>query len=157
MSVIDTLITDRTSADATRWRQLKNKGFAAMTAAERAEWLGAMKGTYDYTDRNRVGEAIAYLAGLLNGYGYPVTVTPKTDWVMNEVPTPEQLTKYLDDVGIIKAAFYGATELPADMDGLTVAEANAIETLLVEIDTYINNMVAAFVYCGEIYSGEEYP
>ncbi|NCB51342.1 MAG: hypothetical protein EOM54_05610 [Clostridia bacterium] len=158
-TIIDTLITDRVAADSARVTALEAKGFAAMTAAEQAEWLGKMKGAYDYIDLNRVGQAISCLAGLLNGYGYSASVSPKTDWTADDFDSfhATEAAKYLSDLGIIKAAFYGTTKLPADMDGLTVTEANAIETLLVEIETYINNMVAAFNYCGEIYCGEAYP
>ena len=38
MSVIDTLITDRTEADVQRWSSLKAKGWAAMTSAEQQEF-----------------------------------------------------------------------------------------------------------------------
>lgn len=44
MSVIDTLVTDRTAADVTRWRVLREKGLAGMTTDELTEWLAGMKG-----------------------------------------------------------------------------------------------------------------
>ena len=34
------LITDRTEKDVHRWRELRDKGWAAMTAEEQAEWMG---------------------------------------------------------------------------------------------------------------------
>lgn len=37
-TIIVTLVTDRTQADVERVRELAMKGFAAMTAAEQAEW-----------------------------------------------------------------------------------------------------------------------
>ena len=46
MTIIDALVTDRTA--------------------------GAY---YNASDLNRVGEAMQYVAGLLNGYGYAVSVT----------------------------------------------------------------------------------
>ena len=49
-TIIDTLVTDRTQADVERVRELAAKGFAAMTAAERAEWLAGMKGAYNAAD-----------------------------------------------------------------------------------------------------------
>jgi hypothetical protein len=45
-TIIDTLITDRTQADVARAEELSAKGFAAMTANERAEWLAGMKGAW---------------------------------------------------------------------------------------------------------------
>lgn len=155
-TIIDTLVTDRSAVDVTRAKILESKGYSALTAADRAEWDSAIKGAYDYLDMNRVGEAIAFLAEQLIGYGYAVDAAPKTDWTLGYEPTSEELTQYLAAINTIKTAFYGTVALPADMDGLTAAEANAIEALLVEIETLINNMVAAFRYCGEIYCGEEY-
>jgi hypothetical protein len=155
-TIIDTLVTDRSAVDVARAKILETKGYSALSAAEKAEWDSAINGAYDYIDMNRVGEAVAYLAEILNGYGYAVNVAPKTDWTLGYEPSSEKLTQYLAAINTIKTAFYGTTELPADMDGLTVAEANAIETLLIEIDTYINDMVAAFRYCGELVCGEEY-
>ena len=124
MSVIDTLTTNRTG------------------------------GGYHLTDLNRVGEAVQYLAGLLAGYGYPVDVSPKTDWTQADFIRASDAAQYLADVQALKAAFYGATALPSTMDGLTVAGANNIERLLREIYTHIQHMIADWIYSGEIYSGE---
>ena len=62
MSVIDTLVTDRTEADVSRYSELRDKGWAEMTAAERAEWAAGMKGAYNpNSDMNRVASAMSYL------------------------------------------------------------------------------------------------
>lgn len=153
MSIIDTLITDRSSTDVMRWKYLRDKGWDNMSSTERTEWLGAMKGAYDYTDLNRIGEAVAYLAALLNEYGYSVTVSPKTDWAMGDIPQAEDMEQYLADVEALKAAFYGTTALPATMTGLTAEAANNIETLLQEIETNIKRMTAAFRHCGTTVCG----
>ncbi len=52
MSIIDTLITDRTRSDY-----------------------------YNITDLNRVGQAMRYVAARLRACGFDVVVTPRTDWV----------------------------------------------------------------------------
>lgn len=76
MTVIDTLITDRTQADETRAEQLAAKGWAAMTTAEREEWLAGPKGAYNATDLNRVTAAIEYLNDKLSSYGYATGYSP---------------------------------------------------------------------------------
>lgn len=76
MSVIDTLITDRTQADVDRAEALAVKGWARMTAAEREQYI-TTKGLYRATDMNRVGEAVMSIATHLIQYGYSVTVSPK--------------------------------------------------------------------------------
>ena len=70
MSIIDTLITDRTQADVNRVLTLSAKGWAAMTAAEREEFEAGMKGSYNATDLNRVNAAMEYLDTRLKAMGY---------------------------------------------------------------------------------------
>ena len=71
MSIIDELITDRTQSDVTHWKELHDKGWVGMTDEEKAEWnTASMKGAYNYTDLNRVVEAMDYLNNLFAGYGY---------------------------------------------------------------------------------------
>lgn len=74
MSIIDTLITDRTQSDITRWRALHDKGWAGMTADEKAEWSAGMKGAYNATDLNRVNEALIYLRDLFGGFGFSADI-----------------------------------------------------------------------------------
>lgn len=66
MSVIDDLIYDRTQADVDRVYELKGKilagGLSALTDAEKTEYMAGMKGAYNYTDLNRVGQAVSYIA-----------------------------------------------------------------------------------------------
>ena len=65
MSIIDTLIVDRTQADVEEVRRIRNKilsgGLSSLTSAERTAWLGGMKASYNYMDLNRVGEAVNFL------------------------------------------------------------------------------------------------
>lgn len=68
MSVIDTLVTDRTLADVQRANELAAIGYRNMTAEQKAEWDGPLKGRYDIaTDLNRVSAACAYLYELFTG------------------------------------------------------------------------------------------
>lgn len=151
------LITDRTQADVDRVKALAKKGWAGMTDAENAEWSAGLKGAYNATDLNRVGSAVSYVAGRLNSCGLALTVSPKIDWMVRDIPTPAQMAAYLADVGKIRAALavYGTTpETPADMEKLTYIEANNIEQILLDVDALVTNMSAAYYYTGELYSGE---
>lgn len=161
-TVIDTLIYDRTQADVNRVFILKNKiltkGLNALSAEEKAEYMAGMKGAYNASDLNRVGQAIAYIADLLNGYGYSVQVYPKTDWAIGDIPTPAQLQQYLSDVAALRAGLKllpTTPEVPADMEGLTVQEANDIEQILVDIDALLSIMATTFIPCGEALCGED--
>lgn len=159
-SMLD-LITDRTQADVARVLYLaslwdEEAGWTG-TPAELAEWMGGLRGAYNAVDLNRVGEAVAYIADRLTGCGCAVAVSPKTDWAMADIPTPAQLTAYLADVAAIRAVLAVLPTTPAvpgDMIKLTHQEANAIEQILVDVDTLISNMELAWYYCGDLYAGE---
>ena len=160
MSIIETLITNRTQADIAAQEALEAKIKAkTATAAEVSEYyLGQSRGSYNATDLTRVGEALIYLAERLTKLGYPVTVNPKTNWTKTESPTPAQLTQYLGFVQKIRnvlPVFSDTPQVPADISNdMTLEDANDIEKILVDIDALIKNMNAAFYYSGELYAGE---
>ena len=182
------LITDRTQADVDRVKKLRAKGWRAMTAAERTEFLLPLKGAYNSTDLNRVEHAarrladqLALLPQELRQYAadkqvafepgfdvpYPPTqIETKTDWTVQDIPTPSDMARYLGNVKTLRAMLdYATAVLPDSMDGLTYTGANAIEQalegLFVAIVDFrllkqglIDNSAAAFLYSGEIYGGE---
>lgn len=114
MSIIDTLITDRTG------------------------------GPYGVTDLNRVGQAVNYVAELLISAGYSVPVNPKTDWSTLDVPCESSMARYLQDIETIRsilAVLESTPETPPDMDSLTVQEANDIEKILVDVHFLTDNFL----------------
>lgn len=151
------LITDRTQADVDRVRQLTQKGFGNMTADEKAEWLNGLKGAYNASDLNRVGAAVAYVAGRMAEYGYVVSVKPRQDWRVTDIPMQENMTAYLADVAALRAALTVAAdtpEVPKSMEQLTWKGANDIEKILMDVNELLTRMAAAWFYSGEIYAGE---
>lgn len=172
MNVIDTLVTDRTQAHVTRLAQLSAKGWERMTENERHEWTFgnetidwadgeritcldgdvlvdgvSNKGAYNAIDLNRVGEAMLYLKSRYDVFGYAAPISPKTDWTLEDIPTPEQLKRYLDDVSALRKAMElppTTPSVPPDMDGLTAEEANDIERILTDIETTLLQVAAAF-------------
>lgn len=157
MSVIDTLVTDRTEADVSRYSELRDKGWAAMTAAERAEWVAGMKGAYNASDLNRVASAMSYLSQRFASAGYSVPVSSPTDWANGDIPRKDDLDTYLDDLRRIRAALAvmdTTPSAPESMDYLTWAKANDIEKILVDVDDALGRLLLSPFYSGEIYSGE---
>ena len=169
-------ITDRTQQDVAYVQQLASKLIAGTaTDFEKAEWNSTLlKGAYNYTDLNRVTAAMEYLKLRLEQYGYTVpgyqrfkvqhSVTGvSTDaeydpylWYEFDWPTPETLTIYLLNVSAIRAVL-NVTEstpnVPNDMLGLMVKEANDIEVILMDVYRQINVMTTTFISCGEALSG----
>lgn len=157
MSIIDTLITDRTQADVDRVLALSAKGWAGMSPEERAEWSAGLKGAYNASDLNRVREAMEYLAGVFGAYGYAVSLQVMPTWSDSDIPTEAQMTAYLANLSALRgaAAVLPTTPaVPADMALLTYIEANNIEQILTDIDQLLTNAAAAWYYSGDLFSGE---
>lgn len=151
------LITDRTQADVDYAARLNAAGWDGMTADERTAWTLGLKGTYNAADLNRVGNAVNYVAGRLEGAGYSVPVNPKIDWLESDIPTYSDMEIYLNNVEIIRGTLTVPTatpEVPEDMEGLTYEEANDIERILLAVDAMITNMINAYFYSNEIVCGE---
>lgn len=157
MSIIDTLITDRTSADVQLWQTLKALGWAGMSPAQQAQWSAGLRGAYNATDLNRVQDAMEYLAGVFASYGYAVSLQPMPTWSVGEIPTEAQMGVYLANVAALRAVLdmpSTTPEVPANMALLTYIEANNIEQILTDIDQLLTNAAAAWFYSGEVYCGE---
>ena len=152
------LITDRTQADVDRVAQLAARVSAGTaTDAEKTEWATDLKGAYNASDLNRVGAAVAYVAGRLNGYGYYVSVSPKQDWTANDIPTAGQMATYIQDVAALRgtiAVMDSTPPTPESASGLTWQEANNIEQIILDVDELLTRMAAAWFYSGDLFSGE---
>ena len=151
------LIMDRTAADVERYLTLRNKGFANLTSAERTEWLLPMKGAYNYTDLNRVEEAVQYVASRLRERGYRVDIAEAKVWTMSSVPTLADMNQYLNNVSVIRSAFatFATTpQAPSSIVGFTYKEANDIEQIIFDVDKLLDNMMSVWFFSGDLYSGE---
>lgn len=150
------LITDRTQADVDCVRQLAAKGWAAMTAEERAAWNGGLKGAYNASDLNRVGSAVEYVANRLREAGYIVTVHPRTGWTEEELPIAQSMYAYLSDVKAIRGVLPlpELPTLPEDMSRLTYIGANAIEQVLLDVNAALDRIRAGAYYAGELYAND---
>lgn len=98
---------------------------------------------YDYRDYNRVGAAVAYVAGLLNtNCGFDVSVTAKHDWTEADIPTQSDIDRYLADIQTCRGAFAqlaSTSETPGAMR-YNVDTANRIEKILLDVDHLIYSM-----------------
>ena len=152
------LVTDRKKEDVEYLLSLIAKGWGGMTSAEQSAWSAmSLKGAYNYTDFNRVENAVAYLLPIFADAGYVITTTTKTDWVADDYVTLAEATRYLYNITQIRNAFtYLSTTpaSPASLAALNYASANNIEQILLDAEVRIALLVAAFFYSGELYLGE---
>lgn len=136
MSVIETLITDRTEQDVA---------------------AGTAKGYYNASDLNRVGRAMREIAAWLKECSYEVSIDPKTDWEISDIPIRSQMKQYLDDLAVLRGVISLLTstpEAPSDMSQLTWQKANDIEYILHDLHFLLSNMEAAWYYSGDLIAGE---
>lgn len=118
MSVIDTLITDRTPEDVTNRTPLK-------CAA-------------DHVCLNRVEEACAYIAEYLG-----VTIQTKT-WNMEDWRKDSDMVRIRNNIKTLIDAYYvknSTPSLPYEIRYASVTEANNIEKILMDIDDLYQNMI----------------
>lgn len=148
------LVTDRTDNDVTRIQRIISTKKELRTPEEQAELDShASKGAYNYTDLNRVSEAMEYLVAQLNKYGYivagysPVEISPgRYTWVENERIYPQHMEKYLANIKAVRNTLSVATstpEVPASMRQLSPETANNIEKILLAVEQVIEQTVKA--------------
>lgn len=162
------LIYDRTPEDVAEVRRLLAKldpeTGDGLTAAEQAKWDAGLKGAYNFTDLNRVEQAVKTLAAALTSAGYPVEIAPvlkgskaeDREWQEGDVLYRPQWTTYLDNVQKLRDAYYTLAEtgeLPAPEDKLNYQGANTIEKILADIDLLIDCMKASYRRCGTFRAG----
>lgn len=151
------LITDRTKADTDALRRLYDKPLDQWSKAEQ-DWFPAsvLRGGYDARTMNRVGIAVAFLAGELVRRGYAPDVSPKTDWSREEAPTLSQGETYRQNVKAIRDAqrleSLSGWPVPDTMRHLNHEGANQIEKALVQTDALFPGYTAWTA--GEITCGE---
>ena len=151
------LITDRTEQDVERWKALHNKGYDALTMAEKAEWDAGLKGAYNCTDLNRVESAVVFITNRLLEVGIYVTPLVHSEWHVEDHPTKEDMNRYFDNIALLRAALplYATTPAaPTTSKRLDYHAANDIEKILSDLDRQITAINQSWYYAGDIFTGE---
>lgn len=161
---IAALVFDRTQEDVDKVKEYKRRmmtnGLSALTEDEMTEYMAGMKGCYNYQDLNRVGAAVAVIAAEMVTVGTAlkaykeennvddndpmfapldpdkVSVDPKTDWDMTDVPTKTQMARYIADIRTLYSNIplpETTPSPPETAEHLTWQTANAIEKILWDI------------------------
>ena len=157
MSIIDTLVFDRTNQDLYEYQRLNSLPFTLMTDNEKAKWLsGTIKGAYNVSDINRVNAAVNYLHQKLYDASYKTEVITQ-DVDINDTPNIEYFERYLLNVKNIRDIYYvlsNTPQLPTNVEDIkTIIGANAIEKTLYDINSIFEKMLPAYRKCGTFNSG----
>lgn len=153
MTIIDTLIFDRTVADTAKLQALEAAAAVrALTDEELSEWNAAVvRGAYNAEDLNRIGAAVifadAYLSGVQNAIDTyraslgvanddifdahitpPVEIiVPREDWSRAESPLMADDIAQTMRAAQVTAARIGVVLSQVDISRMTYADANAVE------------------------------
>lgn len=152
----DNLVFDRTKAQAERVSELNGKmSEGTATDAEIAEWMQTSDGALNFVMLNRLETWTTYLAAQLRSYGYAVTVTTR-EWTRTDYPTRTEVDRIRRNVEALQQGFYNLPDWQEIVYDNTLGheQANALEWDLQAIYTWLQRMVASFMYSGEIYGGE---
>lgn len=106
------------------------------------------KGQYTYTDLNRVESWCKYIADVLNNYNYYVSINTRTDWKESDYHYSKDLERIRTNINRLKEAYFSFTQIPENLEYMTINKANDIERILFEIDKIIGCMENNFIYCG---------
>lgn len=83
------------------------------------------KGAYNYSDLNRVERAVEEISDRVG-----LNLTTKTNWVMWDLPTETEMSRYLGNIATIKEHFAIDISIPTSMNNFTYEYANNIELIL---------------------------
>jgi hypothetical protein len=132
MSIIDTLIYDRTQADIAN---------------------DTDKAYISYMDLNRIEETVKYLSDILNKYGYRNTTKNKINWTMSELRKQEDCERIKSNYEVLQKV-YAYKFITPSFEWMSIEEANNIERILKDISVFINKMIYSFKYVGTFNAGE---
>ena len=127
---LDPLITDRTTQDVT---------------------TGTKKGFYNVSDIQRINSYIQYLSDVL---GLNLTVT---DVSLGQALTRAQMNAILDNINMIRAAWYVASDTPQTPIAVNwdYVKANNIEKILLALDEFYQSVQIDKLYSGTFRAGHQ--
>lgn len=162
MSVIDTLIFDRTESDLAEWRRIRETamrygGISNIPSADRNVWSNGMKCCYNATDINRICEAILYLQALFEAIDITITGTVTTNWTNTQRLTPDDVATILGMIEEIRSGVGMNSEYtPSDLNPLTLDKMNRIERILYKGEGSYQSVLDNTIYSDEMYCGEAF-
>lgn len=133
MSVIDSLIFDRTQSDISNDT---NKSYIS------------------YEDLNRIEEAVEYISNLLKEYSYDNEVDVKKNWNMSDFRKQEECDRIRENYEILRKSFAYDFEVP-EFRWKDIKEANEIEKILYDLSNMVDYISTYFIHTGVANSGQD--
>lgn len=138
MSVIDTLVFDRTASDVSG---------------------GTDKGYYNFTDANRVQEAVEYVVDRITEKGYNVTIQTGISFYEDQIFRTSGFTDWLNNLSAVYGVFTLDASIkrpPSSLQNFGYLTANSIEEMLYHVNDSIDRLDKTPVPCGLAECGGDY-
>lgn len=100
-----------------------------------------LKGSYNYTDLNRIETWCEYLKTTLAKYGFDKNLVIKTNWNMKDFPTRKHIDRIRNNIDTLKDFCYALlTETINYNNTMDYEQANVLEKILYDINKYFEEM-----------------
>jgi len=139
--ILSSLITDRTQSDVDYALSLQNNSI--YTDAN-------LRGAYNISDRNRVGNALNRLIAAMN----ILQIHAKDDWTEYDITRVADNANTLACLAVLQIflPFGSVTSVPADLDRLSYQKANDVERILFETGSAYQWIADNTLHAGESYA-----
>ena len=117
------------------------------------------KGTFNYTDLNRIENKQEELKNLFNDMGYWNTPITNKQWTENDIfdnNGERDFQRILDNTNVLRNAFFVYKNTPNTPPiSYHYNDINALEKILYDLDVMINDVKSHYRECGTFECGEE--
>ena len=113
------------------------------------------KGTFNYTDLNRIEAKQEELKTLFNNMGYWNTPITNKTWGENDIFNVDEFQRILDNTNVLRQAFFVYKATPNTPPiSYYWDDINSLEKILYDLDVMINDVKNLYRECGTFYCGE---
>lgn len=149
------MITDRTANDVSLAKTLRAKLQSGQSLSD-AETSIMERGTMTINTLNRIENKQVELKELLGNKGYYNTPIQNKTWEYTECFKENDFQRILNNLNVLRNAFFVYTDTPGTpLVSFRYENINALEKVLFDIETMLNDMIGRFRECGTFECGEE--
>lgn len=151
------LVFDRTQQDVDRMVEMLKLTYEKLSEEQKAEWDShRSKGSWNYTDANRVSVYINYLIEWLNSVGYYITdgTLVYDSWKSSDNFYTDSLQRIIDALNKLIGYIDSSISKFGYVTSFNYTYANELERVLAQLYEFSLNHERSLFYCGEVYCGE---
>lgn len=114
------------------------------------------KGTFNYTDLNRIEGTQNELQSIFNNMGYWNTNLTIKVWIDSYIFNVNDFQRIIDNTNVLREAFFVYKDTPNTPPiSFYWDDINALEKILFDLDVMINDVKSNYRECGTFESGEQ--